>query len=230
MPDDPQTDFEPASGGWTRADFERVNHETAHALAAHVLNLGVLEVRIDRPINRSRRGPDPLGYCKFEKVTGELAWKHMLVALAPDIMEGKAPERPPSLNDAERGDELSVAKIAFELEISKFLFQAYCAFLEAKLRTPDAKRKGRALSSALLDHEALPGQEVERIFREAEAQGKGKAKVSSMMNNDSTTEYGSPFLAHVGLYPSCMRDATMPRRCSHIHLRVSLAHLGPADA
>ena len=176
-PETDEDEFEPACGGWATCDFEKANHEAAHALVAHVLGLKVWEVRIDRPLKRTRRGPDPLGFCRYEKTTGEFRWKQMLVALAPWIVEGKAPERPPSLDDAGLGDEMSAAVVAFELEISELLYQVYLAYLEGLLKQPTARKKGQALSRALLDHGALNGDGVRRIFEEVEAQqGKGKAE------------------------------------------------------
>ena len=176
-----EDEFEPAYGDWATCDFEKANHESAHALVAHLLGLKVWEVRIDRPLNRTRRGPDPLGFCRYDKTFGEFRWKEMLVALAPKIVEGKAPERPPSLDDAERGDEMSAAVVAFELEIGELLYQAYLAYLEGLLRQPTARKKGLALSTALLEHGALKGDEVQRIFEEVEAQqGNGKAEGSDL--------------------------------------------------
>ena len=105
-----------------------------------------------------------MGFCRYDKTFGEFRWKEMLVALAPMIVEGKAPERPPSLDDAGPGDEMSAAAVAFELEISEFLYQAYLAYLEHLLKQPTARKKGEALSRALLDHGALRGDEVRRIF------------------------------------------------------------------
>jgi hypothetical protein len=167
IPETELEEFEPPNGGWTRCDFERANHESAHALAAHVLDLRIYEVRIDRPLDRNRRGPDPLGYCSTEKLTGEDRW-NMLVSLAPLIVEGKAPKRPPALNDASHGDEFNAAVVIYEEEIHEALYWGYVALLEWLLRTRTVRKKGVALSSALLEHGALPGSEVERIF-EAEA-------------------------------------------------------------
>lgn len=179
MPDDQTTEdeFEPGSG-WNRSDLDVLNHEVAHAQVADFMSVKILEVRIDNPLNWLTRGPDSRGCCITEKIVGEDRWKDLCISLAPLIVENRAPKSIPSLDTAEPGDEMNIAIICYELEISSERYANLLSFTEAILEYSPSREKGTALSRELLDHGALPGHEVERIFREAEAQGKGKAKVS----------------------------------------------------
>ena len=172
-----EDEFEPPSpGSWGWHSLAEANHESAHALAVHVLGLKVLEVRIDKPMNRGTRGIDPLGRCEYEKVRDDQRWKAMLVALAPSVMSGTCPERPPRLDNAERGDMFNAAVIIYEEEIDDVLYGGYCALLDNLVSTPLARKKGLALGTALLERGALRGSEVEALFAEVEAEaGDGKA-------------------------------------------------------
>ena len=161
-----EREFEPAYG-WNRSDFHIANHEGAHAAVAAALGLEVYEVRMDRPVAQRPGRPDPLGFCAFEKLTGEDRWKHLCVLLAPSVLDGNPPKSPPSLDDAEAGDEFNMAVICFELGIGEVIFNGYVAFTEHLLwGTPTAKRKCKALGRALLEFGALPGDEVHRILAE----------------------------------------------------------------
>lgn len=175
-----EDEFEPASG-WNRSSLDVASHETAHAQVADFLGVEIKEVRIDNPVNRFTRGPDPRGRCITEKINNGRHWKHLCISLAPMIVEGRAPQSPPSLSTAEYGDEMNIAQLCYELEIDAEKYDTFLHTTIAILEHPIVKKKGNALSRALLDHGALKGDEVRRIFGEVmEAQGKGKAAASDL--------------------------------------------------
>lgn len=152
------TDFvfePPLPGSWTTADRDVANHEAAHAVAAVVLGLTVQEARIDRP------DLGILGHVAHDK--GNKAWwKLAVVSLAPLALSAMPPPEPDLMSDD--GDVWHASlhyldagapmKWADLIEMTRSILHAHRPAL-------------RALSWALIDHGALPGDEVRRIVTEA---------------------------------------------------------------
>ncbi len=151
----------PEPGTWTVLAREEANHEAAHALAAVLLDVGVNEVRIDRP------DIGTLGQAVTEKQPPESRWKHLAVSLAPLIVSKRCPDFPPSLN-SDDGDEFKAAVVAHDLHLDESEYDGIVGVISELLNLPSSRRAFTALAGALLEKGALPGDEVRQVIQEAQ--------------------------------------------------------------
>jgi hypothetical protein len=159
--------FEPPSY-WSQIAFVEANHEAAHALAAFLLGLEVLEARIDRPL---RGGREPvLGHCVIRLLpVGPERWKHIAVSIAPLVMTNRVPTWKPSLYDDD-GDIFNAAVRVHDLGIDEDGWDDIVSLITEFFELPSSKAAHRALSDALLERGAIAGAELKEIFDTAIAQ------------------------------------------------------------
>jgi hypothetical protein len=72
-------------------------------------------------------------------------------------------------DDPYGGDLFSAAVIVFELEIDQEECSGYVTLIEDLMRLLSSRREGTWLANELLERGTIPGDEIERIFAEAEA-------------------------------------------------------------
>jgi hypothetical protein len=155
------TAFEPATPGtWTTIARVAANHESAHALAAFLLDGELQEVRIDDP------DTNVVGHVAWRVKQGDGLWKKIAVALAPLILTKRCPDYPPSLQ-SDDGDEENAARTCHKLTTTEAEYRECVAVIAALLDLPSSKRKLTALSSALLERGALSGEDATKILRDA---------------------------------------------------------------
>jgi hypothetical protein len=145
----------PSPGSWTAADRYQSNHEAAHALMALLLDVPIIEVRIDRP------DADTLGWLVRAGLRGKVQWKGIAIALAPAVVERRCPTFPSS--KATDSDELRAAELIRDLRLGPEDYQWIVGVAEGLLGIPSSRRALTAIAGALLERGVLSGDEVRRV-------------------------------------------------------------------
>jgi len=151
----------PPVGFWTSLARTEANHEAAHALAAELLSVPIIEARIDQP------EPGVLGHVVHDKLPPEASWKHLAILLAPHLVTDRCPEFPLSLHSDDH-DVFMAACIAYETSMTEAEYDNATNIIRELLEIGTSQSALKALASALLEHGLLQGDEVRRIIRDAE--------------------------------------------------------------
>ena len=149
----PLDEFEPAVS-WNVAALGTANHESAHAVAAVLFDVKVIEVRIDRP------GVDgSLGWCATVKHADK--WRNAAVAIAPHAIAGTAGATPDLM--ADDSDAWHAAQYFWDSGRSVSTWPAFVSTVRELLLIPSSRAELRVVSGALLEHGALRGDDVHRL-------------------------------------------------------------------
>ena len=149
----PLDEFEPAVS-WNVAALGTANHESAHAVAAVLFDVKVIEVRIDRP------GVDgSLGWCATVKHADK--WRSAAVAIAPHAVAGTAGATPDLLSDD--SDIWHAAQYFYDSGRLAADWPAFIEMVRELLLLLASRAALRVVSGALLEHGALRGDDVHRL-------------------------------------------------------------------
>ena len=163
-----EPEFEGSSpGSWdsTRSGFALANEEAAHAAFCLYFEIPIREVRIDNPItDKANVG----GWVRtIPNTSKEGLENHLKATLAGPLATGREIPWPPSSVDS--SDEAILARLAYILGYDKARWDEAVFFVKEFLQFPTTQRAVRAISSALLERGAIPGDELKRIVFSARA-------------------------------------------------------------
>ena len=170
-------DFEgPSPGSWdsTRSGYALANEEAAHAAFCLYFDIEVKEARVDSPISEANVG----GWVRTVPDTStEGLENHLKVTLAGPLATGREIPWPPSMHDG--GDETVAARLVYILRYDKARWDEAVSFVRELLQFPTIQRAVKAISGALLERGAIPGDELQAIVSDARARSGARLEPSS---------------------------------------------------
>lgn len=161
----------PSPGSWdrTKTGFALANEEAAHAALCLYFEIPIREIRIDNPITDEANVG---GWVSTIPDTSKEGLEEFVKAtLAGPLATGREIPWPPSSVDSH--DEAILARLTYILGYDKARWDSAVFFVKEFLQFPSIQRAVKAISSALLERGAIPGDEVRRLVDDAQPEKAG---------------------------------------------------------